>query len=96
MRSSGGKLGCSECYNVFAKWVGMAVDQVQKSDIHVGKRPVGCVRTVSGIKLELDRLQLDLAEAVSAEEYEKAAQFRDRINQLKAELAAMNNDEDLV
>lgn len=89
MRRSGGKLGCPECYKTFAKWVGMAIEQVQKSAVHTGKRPAGNIRSLSGIKLEIDKLQLELAGAVSAEEYEKAAQFRDRINQLKEELAGL-------
>ena len=91
MRRSGGKLGCPECYKTFAKWVGMAIDQVQKSSVHTGKRPAGNVRGEAGIKLEIDKLQLELAEAVSAEEYEKAARLRDRINLLKEELAEAKN-----
>ena len=88
MRTSGGKMGCPECYSVFEKWVKMAVDQVQRGEVHIGKRPGDRSRSVSGIKLELDKLQLELAKAVSAEEYEKAALFRDRINLLKKELGA--------
>ena len=68
----------------------MAIEQVQRGAIHVGKRPVSRGRTASGIKMELDRLQLELATAVSAEEYEKAAQCRDRINALKNELESLN------
>ena len=88
MRRSGGKLGCQECYSVFGKWVKMAIDQVQRGEVHLGKRPGKRKRSVSGIKLELDKLQLQLAKAVSAEEYEKAALFRDRINLLKKELGS--------
>ena len=86
MRKSGGKLGCTDCYKTFAKWVNMAVEQVQRGSVHVGKRPESKDRSTVAIKLEIDKLQLDLAAAVSAEEYEKAAQLRDRINALKADL----------
>ena len=92
MRKSGGKLGCPECYKVFAKWVGMAAEQMQRGKVHVGKRPESVERSSSAVKLELDKLQLDLASAVSAEEYEKAAQYRDRINALKAELEQMKKN----
>ena len=64
----------------------MAVEQVQRGSVHVGKRPESKDRSTVAIKLEIDKLQLDLAAAVSAEEYEKAAQLRDRINALKADL----------
>lgn len=89
MRRSGGKLGCPQCYKTFAKWVNMAVEQVQHSSVHVGKRPGKSGRSANAINMEIDKLQLDLASAVSAEEYERAAQFRDRINALKAELAEL-------
>ena len=93
MRSSGGKMGCPECYSVFAKWVDMALEQMQRGKVHVGKRPQSCAKSLSAFKLELDKLQLDLAKAVSAEEYEKAAQYRDRINALKAEMELVQNKE---
>ena len=89
MRRSGGKLGCPQCYKTFAKWVNMAVEHVQHSSGHVGKRPGKSGRSANAINMEIDKLQLDLASAVSAEEYERAAQFRDRINALKAELAEL-------
>lgn len=94
MRHSGGKLGCSGCYSTFAKWVNMAVEQVQRGAVHVGKRPDCKERSSAAVKMEIDKLQLDLAAAVSAEEYEKAAQFRDRINALKADLDSLQHTKD--
>lgn len=91
MRRSGGKLGCPQCYNIFDKWVKMAIEQVQRGEIHLGKRPGNSSRSVSGVKLEINKLQLQLAKAVSAEEYEKAAMLRDRINLLKNELESINS-----
>lgn len=91
MRRSGGKLGCPECYKTFKKWVDTAIEQTQRGAVHVGKHPAHCGRSAGAIKLEIDKLQLDLASAVSAEEYEKAAQYRDRINALKEELASLES-----
>lgn len=91
MRRSGGKVGCPECYRVFGKWVKMAIDQVQRGEVHLGKRPGNSRRSAAGIKLEINKLQLQLAKAVSAEEYEKAALFRDRINLLKNELGSTDD-----
>ncbi len=93
MRKSGGKLGCAGCYTVYAKWVDKALEQVQRGKVHMGKRPASSVGSLSALKLKIDQLQLDLARAVSAEEYEKAAQFRDRINALKAEIKSLQSRE---
>ena len=92
MRKAAGKLGCPECYRSFSKWVDMAVEQVQRGKVHMGRRPRRRGRTLSGIRMEMDRLQLDLAAAVSAEEYEKAAQVRDRISALKIELEKLSGE----
>ena len=92
MRKSAGKMGCPECYHTFARWVDMAVEQVQRGKVHVGRRPRRRGRTLSGIRMEMDRLQLELAAAVSAEEYEKAAQVRDRIGALKNELEKLSGE----
>ena len=92
MRESAGKLGCSECYGTFSKWVDMAVEQVQRGKVHVGRRPRKRSRSLSAVRMEMDRLQLDLAAAVSAEEYEKAAGIRDRINVLKNELGKLSGE----
>lgn len=89
MRKSGGKLGCPECYTVFSKWVDKATEQMQRGKVHVGRRPAASIRSVTSLKMEIDKLQLELVSAVSAEEYENAARFRDRINLLKEELNAL-------
>ena len=92
MRGAAGKMGCPECYRTFSKWVNMAVEQVQRGRVHVGRRPRRRGRTLSGVRMEMDRLQLELAAAVSAEEYEKAAQVRDRIGALKNELEKLSGE----
>ena len=92
MREAAGKMGCPECYHTFSKWVDVAVEQVQRGRVHVGRRPRRRGRTLSGIRMEMDRLQLELAAAVSAEEYEKAAQVRDRIGALKCELEKLSGE----
>ena len=92
MRKSGGKLGCPRCYTVFSKWVDKAAEQMQRGKVHVGRRPASSTRTAASLKMEIDKLQMELVSAVSAEAYEKAARFRDRINLLKEELNALTNN----
>jgi protein arginine kinase activator len=93
MRDSG-KVGCPECYSVFAEWMDEFLESSPKGKIHMGKRPRACTKSLVALKLEIDRLQLDLARVVSAEDYEKAAQYRDRINALKAEMESLQSGEE--
>lgn len=80
-----GRLGCSQCYDVFASNLVPLVKRIHGSDRHIGKTPAA---TNEGVQLrkDLDELKNKLAQAVSAEEYEKAAELRDQIRALEAEI----------
>jgi protein arginine kinase activator len=80
-----GRLGCSQCYDVFASNLVPLVKRIHGSDRHIGKTPAA---TNEGVQLrkELDELKNKLAQAVLAEEYEKAAELRDHIKALEAEI----------
>ena len=89
-----GKLGCPECYTTFADMIKNAINQVQRGSIHLGKRPHGTASDSPAIKRgELEKLKKELQKLIAAEEYEAAAVCRDRINAVKAELAAAGEEE---
>ncbi len=77
------KLGCSECYSTFRKELAQVLKNIQGSVTHQGKFPIK-----SGAELlrkrEVDALRLSLAKAIENEEYEQAAQIRDKIKELEA------------
>ena len=81
---SSGRLGCGSDYIVFDKALTPFLEKVQGSTRHTGKVPsrVGedVVKTTQLIKL-----RQELRQAVEKEEYEKAAQVRDRIQSLERE-----------
>lgn len=84
-----GKLGCPECYKTFSGLIKNAIAQVQRGSIHLGKRPQGVEPDSPAVKQgELENLKRELQKLIAAEEYEAAAVCRDRINALKAELTA--------
>ena len=88
IKTSGGKLGCPECYHTFREIVADAIAQVQKGPVHLGKHPgKNAPGSPARIDAELRRLQTELKKLVSSEEYEAAALCRDRINVLKEQLA---------
>ncbi len=84
-----GSFGCAACYQSFGKVLAKNIKNIQGSDIHVGKRPNGVVEKSEpepekGVKLsEVEKLSMQLNQAVECEEYELAASLRDRIRELK-------------
>lgn len=79
-----GRLGCSECYKTFMAELTMAIKAMHHSSQHVGKIPAR-EGSQTRIKSKLARLQKDLEAAVAREEFEKAAQLRDRIKAAREE-----------
>lgn len=73
-----GRLGCSDCYKVFAASLEPVLTRVHGSIEHRGKLPQPAARKLD-LKNELRRLQEDLQEAVVSENYERAAKLRDKI-----------------
>lgn len=79
------QLGCSDCFEVFADWIGPLLKRIHGSDQHVGKRIRLSVRRGSPTE-RMARLKLDLREALKREAFEKAAQLRDEIKDLEREM----------
>jgi len=76
-----GRLGCPNDYRVFAEALKPLLEKIQHDAGHVGKVP-----RHAGAKLkrknQLIQLRRELERAVQREEYETAAELRDRIRQL--------------
>jgi protein arginine kinase activator len=79
-----GRLGCPECYKTFMAELTMAVKAMHHSVQHVGKIPAR-EGAHARIKSQIARLQKDLDTAVAREEFEKAAQLRDRIREIRSQ-----------
>ena len=77
-----GRLGCSDCYRVFAESLIPVLSKVHGSTAHRGKVPHRAARTLD-LKKELRQLQEDLQKAIMSENYERAAKLRDRIQQFE-------------
>lgn len=81
-----GRLGCSECYNVFSEGLESLLKTMHKGTRHIGKRPHS-LQTEAEIANKLKALQKQLDKAIADENFESAAQLRDEIKQAKAKLA---------
>lgn len=77
-----GTLGCSQCYEVFGDRLEPLIKRIHGNTRHAGKVPKRAGGTAR-IKRDIERLQYELKKAIEAEEYEKAAELRDRIKELE-------------
>ncbi len=79
-----GKFGCSACYLTFGNLLSPVIKRVHGSNVHTGKIPN---RTGEQLltKKQIRELESKLKQAVTKEEYEDAAKYRDAIRALKKE-----------
>ncbi|MFO7897552.1 MAG: UvrB/UvrC motif-containing protein [Planctomycetota bacterium] len=77
-----GRLGCPRDYAVFRKGLEPFLERIHGATRHKGKTPHRPSED-SATTAELLRLRRDLDAAVESEEYERAAQIRDRIHKLR-------------
>jgi protein arginine kinase activator len=77
-----GKFGCSQCIDSFKGRLKPVIKSIQGYDRHTGKIPK---RTGGAYKVQMDieRLKNELRCAVEREEYELAAELRDKIYELE-------------
>lgn len=85
-----GFLGCPDCYNAFESLVENNLNRCQKGSRHMGKRPNrlgGRLKkkeeNTPSPKSEKAKLQAELKKAIKEENYEKAAELRDKIKELE-------------
>ena len=76
-----GTVGCAECYRAFAGRIRAFLQELEIPLAHTGRFPE---RLASYKRLLMDReaYRDELKRAVEAEEYERAAQLRDELDQL--------------
>jgi len=87
-----GRLGCSECYATFSKYLEFLLKSIHGANQHVGKIP-GCpplAKTKEKAKTQvleaedrLDELKDKLSQAIAQEAFEEAAKLRDSIKELE-------------
>jgi len=94
--ASRGKLGCAECYELFADRLAPSIERMHNRAKHVGKLPgrpaVNNTPAPARVQPEkqekpagqtVEELRTQLRTAVLSEEYEKAAVLRDRIKEME-------------
>jgi protein arginine kinase activator len=77
-----GRLGCSDCYSAFKEQLRPLLRRIHGSNVHIGKSPRSSEGMLEKIR-EIEDLKVALRLAVEKEDFEKAAEIRDRIKQLE-------------
>ncbi len=76
-----GRLGCANCYQVFSQLLTPLIKRVQRSMLHVGKKPSRAPRDIRATH-DLRLLQERLNQCIESEKFEEAARVRDEIRQI--------------
>lgn len=85
------RLGCPECYNAFMGELNALMQAMHHSRQHVGKIPAR-QGNEARITAQIASLQKDIETAIAKEEYEIAANLRDKIRALKEGLKLSKDD----
>ena len=79
-----GKLGCGDCYKLYGDRIKPIIKRLHGNIGHTGKVPRYISESLSTSK-EIENLKELLNKAVQEEEYEKAAEYRDKIREIEGE-----------
>ena len=85
-----GRLGCPECYNVFVTPKMDILRKIQDAEVHKGKAPKNQSKRI--LRRSVAQLNKELLDAIESEDYEQAAQIRDKLKEVKAQLGKPDND----
>ncbi|SEP07793.1 UvrB/UvrC motif-containing protein [Paenibacillus sp. OV219] len=81
-----GRFGCSNCYTQFGSKLDPILKRVHGNTTHVGKIPKRTGVQIQ-LKREIDELKQDLSMRIEQQEFETAAELRDRIRELERKIA---------
>lgn len=84
-----GRLGCSDCYTAFKREIEVFLQNTSGTTRHRGKYPAR-LKAFKTLLIDREQLKDELKEAVTKEDYEKAAMIRDKIRTI--EQSAGRND----
>ena len=77
-----GKVGCAQCYEEFYEELLPSIQRIHGRTSHTGKL-AHSAGTQARIKSEITRCRSELDQAIRDQEFERAAELRDRIRELE-------------
>jgi len=82
-----GRLGCSQCWTSFEPQLRTLLGRVQGASQHVGKVYLPPDPSASELQKQLEVMRGKLQRAVEVEDFERAAELRDRIRRIQGEIS---------
>lgn len=80
----GGQVGCAECYHTFYERLIPYIQRIHGNTKHTGKLPTSA-SPAARAEADLAKLRTELTEAVEKQEFERAAELRDRIKEAEGQ-----------
>lgn len=77
-----GRFGCGECYKAFRARLEPIMRKIHGSSLHKGKLPVSGAGEPLPVREE-ERLEGELKKAIEAEDFERAADLRDKLKAVR-------------
>ena len=86
-----GRFGCGRCYTAFRPRLEAIMRKIHGASLHRGMQPDlsrldAAAKSMVPIKEE-ERLESELKKAIEAEDFERAAELRDKLKAIRADLA---------
>jgi protein arginine kinase activator len=79
-----GRVGCSDCYKSFGEQIGRLLTRAAGATRHTGKSPARLSKYKRAF-VDRERLRRDLDDALTSEDYERAARIRDSLHSIDRE-----------
>lgn len=78
-----GRLGCNQCYEAFKEPLTTLLKKIHGSSHHFGKTPIKIPKSEKAKIENLQELKTQLQVAIQVEDFERAAEIRDKIRSLE-------------
>ncbi len=92
-----GRFGCGDCYGTFRHRIETIMRKIHGASLHRGRTPdqatveQGQEESAKVSIKEEERLRRELQKAIGSEEFERAAEIRDKLKMIQHELAEHND-----
>ncbi|MFQ5602483.1 MAG: UvrB/UvrC motif-containing protein [bacterium] len=85
-----GLFGCDICYQTFEDDLNLILRRIHGSNQHIGSRPKSIRHEID--RAELDKMKIELENAIKLEKFERAAELRDLIRDAQDNLEIKDDD----